>query len=166
MRTLPRILVAVLLSSGVALPSRALAQEPEPEKSEQEPRPRSLFERAGGTYVMAQMVDEFVDAMLADPVIRANAAVKQAVKAERRAGLKFQILSLLCQESGGPCKYEGRTMREAHHAMDLSEREWNAAVRTFKRALVRAAVPPAEREELMNILATTKGDIVSAAPRK
>jgi hemoglobin len=159
MRSSLRPFLAVSLAALLLHPAGAAAQTVT-EETESEPRPAPLFERAGGTYVLAQVVDDFVDGMLADPVIRANAAVRQAAKPSRRAGLKFQITSLLCQETGGPCKYEGQTMRETHQSMDISDREWGVMVWTFKRALARADVPAAEREELMNVLQTTKGDIV------
>ncbi len=157
-------IIVLLLSVGLACPEVVPAQSAE-EGEEESAGPRTLFERAGGTYVLAQAVDDFVDALLADPAIRANSAVRQATRATRRAGLKFQITSLLCQEAGGPCKYQGRSLRESHMGLGISSREWGVMIWTFKRALVRAGVPPAERQELVNILETSKGDIVSVRRR-
>jgi hemoglobin len=133
---------------------------------EEEPRPKTLFERIGGTYVLASVVDEFVDALYRDPTIQARPAIHRALRVEHKAGFKFQMTSLLCQETGGPCKYDGRSMREAHRDLGLTSREWEAAVAAFKRALVRAQVPAAERQELLNLLGTTKGDIVLSPAAK
>jgi hemoglobin len=148
--------LAFVSSIGIV---RAAEPESAPEAAE-EARPRTLYQRIGGTYVLARVVDVFVDGLYADPAMRANAAVHREMKLARKAGLKFQITSLLCQETGGPCKYDGRTLREAHLSMNITEGEWNAGMADFKKALVTARVPPAERAELTNILETSKDDVV------
>jgi hemoglobin len=157
------LLLASFLSLGVSLPTSAVAADPEPEsapEAAEQARPRTLYQRIGGTYVIARVVDAFVDAMYLDPALRANAAVKREMKLARKPGLKFQVTSLLCQETGGPCKYDGRTLREAHLSMNITDAEWKAAMADFKKALVTARVPPAERAELTNILDTSKDDVV------
>ena len=127
---------------------------------EEEPGQKTLFDRVGGIYVLSAVADEFVDGLYTDPVITARPAVRKALKRSRKAGIKFQTTSLLCQETGGPCKYDGRTMREGHGELGITTREWNAALAVFKRALATAKVPAAERQELLILLGTTKGDIV------
>ena len=160
--------ILILLMSAFALAGTARLGAPAdpPAPAEDEPRPKTLFERLGGTYVLAAVVDDFVDALYTDPVVNARPAVKRALHTTRKAGLKFQTTSLLCEETGGPCKYDGRSLREAHRDLGLTTREWNAAVAAFTRALVRAKVPAAERQELLNLLGTTKGDIVVAPAAK
>lgn len=151
------VTLSFCLLAGVA----ARAEEPvSPPEAAEEARPRTLFQRIGGTYVLARVVDLFVNNFAADPLIRGNATVRREMTLPRRAGLKFQITTLLCQETGGPCKYEGRTLREAHLSMGISEGEWNAAMTDFKKALTVVRVPPAERAELVNLLTTAKDDIV------
>ena len=153
----------LLLASLVVVSSAGVLRAAEPEsapEAAEEARPRTLYQRIGGTYVLARVVDVFVDGLYADPAMHANAAVRREMKLSRKAGLKFQIVSLLCQETGGPCKYDGRTLREAHLSMSITEAEWNAGIADFKKALVVARVPPAERAELTNILGTAKDDVV------
>ena len=160
-------IVAFLLSGFVlatGAPRLAAAEPPSP--AEDEPRPKTLFERIGGTYVLAAVVDDFVNGLYVDPVVSARPAVRRALLAAHKPGFKFQATSLLCQETGGPCKYDGRSMREAHRDLGVTPREWDAAVAVFKRALVRAKVPAAERQELLNLLGTTRGDIVAAPAAK
>src|SRR5690349_19122289 len=105
------LLLASLLSVCVSVPAMVGAADPEPEsapEAAEQARPRTLYQRVGGTYAIARVVDAFVDALYLDPALRTNAAVKREMKLARKAGLKFQITSLLCQETGGPCKYDGR----------------------------------------------------------
>ena len=154
-RSAPALLLAVIIAS------RAAAQETGAAAAE-EPAPHTLYDRLGGIYVLSAVAEEFVDGLYADPVVNARPAVRKALKRSRKAGFKFQTTSLLCQETGGPCKYDGRTMREAHRDLAITEREWKAAAALFKRALETARVPAAERQELLNLLGTTKGDIVTA----
>jgi hemoglobin len=151
---------AALVVAVLAAPLLARAASDEAEEGER-PATRTLFDRAGGTYTLARVGDIFVDTMLADPAIRANAAVREAAKLSHRPGLKFQITSLLCQEAGGPCKYEGRSLRESHHGLGITGKEWDAMMRAFNLALARAQVPAAERLELANIVTASKGDIVT-----
>jgi hemoglobin len=132
---------------------------------EQAARPRTLHDRCGGIYTLARVVDGFVEALVLDPVIKANAAIRKALPPSRRAGFKYQMTSLLCQETGGPCKYEGRSMREAHDGLGITAREWTAMAALFKQALVNAKVPAGERQELMNLLTTNKSDIVTTKER-
>jgi hemoglobin len=151
------LLAAGLCLAGATTSAAAAAATP---SGEEEPAPKSLFERAGGTYAIAAVADDFVDGLYADSVVTGRAPVRKALTAARKPGLKFQTAALLCQETGGPCKYDGRSMREAHRELAISAREWDAAVAIFKRALERAKVPAAERQELLNLLGTSKGDIV------
>src|SRR5689334_16454918 len=110
------LLVSVLAFAGRAKGAAATATSDADEAA----RPRPLFERAGGTYAFARVVDEFVEALVLDPAFKANAAVRKGLGPARKAGVKFQITSLLCQEAGGPCKYEGRSLRESHQNLAIT----------------------------------------------
>src|SRR5690349_4740408 len=161
MRSRPAVALLTFLSCLAAgSPARAQSDSESPAEAAETARPRTLFQRLGGTYVLARVVDGFVDAMYLDPVIRANATARRQLDVAHKAGIKFQIATLLCQETGGPCKYEGRTLRESHVNLGITEREWNAMNADFKKALVAARVPPAERAEILNLLSTSKDDIV------
>jgi hemoglobin len=160
MRLPSRTAVLVILLASAAPLSRAQSESESPAEAAEQARPRTLFQRAGGSYALARVVDVFVDGLFTDPVIHANAVVRRELRPTHKAGLKFQITTLLCQETGGPCKYAGRTLRESHVNLGITEREWNATTALFKKALVAAQVPPTERAELMNLLGTSKDDVV------
>jgi hemoglobin len=163
MRLLSRSIAIAILAVTIR-PARATPQDATP-RADDAPAPKTLFERLGGIYILSAVVDDFVNGLYTDPVVNARPASKRALRAARKAGFKFQATSLLCQETGGPCKYDGRSMREAHADLGITAREWEAAAAAFRRALAKNAVPAAERQELLNLLGTTKGDIVKTAPK-
>jgi len=131
-------------------------------KGAKHPSKPSLFKRLGGINAIATVVDDFVDRLYADPVIKANPVVKADFDRSGKAGLKFHLTSMICKAAGGPCKYVGRTMKDSHEGMGISEAEWDAAVKDLKAALDGADVPEQEQSELLGVVASTKPDIVAA----
>lgn len=70
--------------------------------------------------------------------------------------------SLVAQVTGGPEKYAGRTMKEWHKHLNITEREWQAMAADFKKSLDKFKVPEKEQKELFAIVDKTKPDIVVA----
>lgn len=62
--------------------------------------------------------------------------------------------------TGGPCKYTGRTMKEAHQHLNITQAQWDAMVADFKTTLDKFKVPQSEQQELITIVGSTKNDIV------
>ena len=148
-----RFTIVSLLSAAVlvtAPSSTARAQTPT----------TSLYARLGGVYSIATVVDDFIERLLVDDALNANPAIKEARGRVAKAGLKFQVTAMVCEATGGPCKYTGRNMKEAHEKLNISEREWNAMVADFRKTLNLFKVPMKEQDELVAIVATTKKDIV------
>lgn len=143
--------VAATLLAGLsfALPGQAPAQS----------QP-SLYDRLGGLYNIAAVVDSFIEKLVVNPTLNANPAIHAARKPERLPGLKVHVSTLVCEVTGGPCKYAGRDMKSAHATLNISEKDWDAMVADFKKTLDEFKVPAAEQEELIGIVATTKPDIV------
>jgi hemoglobin len=123
----------------------------------------TLYDRLGGAYAIASIVDDFIERLLVNDTLNANPAIKQARDRVPKAGLKFHVTTLVCQVTGGPCKYVGRSMKTSHAHLNISEKEWDAMVADFKVTLNKFAVPPAEQQQLIAIVASTKPDIVVAA---
>jgi hemoglobin len=123
----------------------------------------SLYDRLGGAYAIASVVDDFIERLLVNDTLNANPAIKQARDRVPKAGLKFHVTTLVCQVTGGPCKYVGRDMKTSHAQLNISEKEWDAMVVDFKVTLNKFGVPPAEQQQLNTIVASTKPDIVVAA---
>lgn len=123
----------------------------------------SLYDRLGGVYPIALVVDDFIDRVVADATLNANPAVAAARNPQRFPGLKYQVTALVCQVTGGPCTYTGKSMEDAHAGMNITEGEWAALGALFKASLDKFGVPEAEQQELFAIVESTKGDIVVAA---
>lgn len=123
----------------------------------------SLYERLGGVYSIAAVVDDFVDRLLADPAVTGNKNVAQAMEKITKAGLKYQITELLCQAAGGPQKYNGRPMKEAHQGLNITEAEWQSMMKDFLVTLGKFNIKGLEQNELLVIVGSTKADIVASA---
>jgi hemoglobin len=123
---------------------------------------KPLFERLGGEYAIATVVDSFIDLLLVNDVLNANPEIKKARDRVPKAGLKFQVTALVCEATGGPCKYTGRTMKDSHAHLNISEREWQAMLSDFRRVLNNYQVPPGEQKELFAIVESTKKDIITS----
>jgi len=121
---------------------------------------KSLYDRLGGVYPISVVVNTFIDLLLVNDVLNANPAIKTARERVPAAGLKFHVTALVCQQTGGPCKYTGRGMKESHAHLNISEKEWQAMLADFRRVLNNYAVPMKEQQELIAIVESTKKDIV------
>lgn len=121
---------------------------------------KSLYERLGGVYPIAVVVDEFINRLLVNDVLNANPAIAAARERVPAPGLKYHVSALVCQATGGPCTYTGRTMKQSHAHLNITEREWQEMVRVFRQVLDQFNVPAAEQQELVAIVESTKADIV------
>ncbi|MBI1807162.1 MAG: group 1 truncated hemoglobin [Ignavibacteria bacterium] len=126
----------------------------------QEKKEKSLYDRLGGVYAIASVVDEFIERLLVNDILNANPAIKEARARVPKAGLKYRVTELVCEATGGPQKYTGRSMKDAHKHLNITDKEWDAMVADFKATLNKFKVPTKEQEELIGIVATTKADIV------
>ena len=124
---------------------------------------KPLYDRLGGLYPIASVVDAFIERLLVNDVLNANPAIRAARQRVPKAGLKVHLTTQVCQATGGPCRYVGRSMKEAHAHLNITEKEWTAMVADFRKTLDDFKVPAAEQEELVKIVEGTRGDIVVGA---
>jgi hemoglobin len=138
-----------------------------PVAAQQQPAAKSLYDRLGGLYPIAALVDDFIDRVFVNATLNANPNIYKARKEERKAGLKTQVSTLVCSVTGGPCKYIGLDMKAAHKDFHITEKEWQALMIDFRASLAKFQVPRAEQKELIDIVESTKADMVTAsAPKK
>ncbi len=154
MRLSVYVVVALALALGVS-PSWST------EHSEEAEGP-SLYDRLGGVYSIALVVDDFIDRVVDNETLNANPNVYAKRKLERVPGLKFHVTAMVCQVTGGPCNYTGQSMDAAHEGMNITEAEWQSMAADFKASLDHFGVPEAEQQELFAIVESTKPDIVVA----
>ncbi|HZP42416.1 MAG TPA: group 1 truncated hemoglobin [Candidatus Binatia bacterium] len=120
----------------------------------------SLYERLGGVYGIAPVVDDFIDRVMTDPRLNANPKVDEAHHKVPPAGFKYFVTEMVCWAAGGPQRYTGRSMVDSHRDLGITPGEWEAFLEAFDRTLAKFHVPAAEQAELKAIVQSTYGDIV------
>ena len=124
----------------------------------------SLYERLGGIYSIAVVVDDFIDRVMADARLNANPAVNEAHHKVPPPGFKYLVTEMVGWASGGPQKYSGRSMRDSHQHLNITPGEWDAMMDDFQQTLNKFEVPASEQAELKAIVQSTYGDIVVTRP--
>ena len=121
---------------------------------------QTLYERLGGIYPIATVVDDFIDRVMADPRLNANPKVDEAHHRVTPAGFKYLVTEMVGWATGGPQKYTGRSMFDLHAHLDITEGEWQAFMDDLHQTFEKFQLPAAERGELIAIVNSTKADIV------
>jgi MFS family permease len=134
-------------------------------QSDAEPMQPSLYDRLGGLAPISVVVSDFIDAVVGDAVLNANAEIDAARKRVPAPYLKYHVTAMVCQATGGPCQYHGRGMKESHVHLNITEPEWDRMVTLFKEVLLKHKVPAKETQELLDIVGSTKADIVVSRPK-
>jgi hemoglobin len=128
--------------------------------SAQEQSQPTLYERLGGVYSIATVVDDLIDRVMTDARLNANPAVNEAHHKVPPAGFKYLVTEMVCWAAGGPQKYTGRSMADSHRELNITPQEWVAFMDDLQQTLDKFKVPPSEQSELRAIVESTYGDIV------
>jgi hemoglobin len=128
--------------------------------ADQQPAQPILYERLGGIYGIAVVVDDFIGRVMSDARLNANPAVDEAHHKVPPAGFKYLVTEMVGWATGGPQKYTGRSMRDSHQHLNITPTEWDAFMDDFQQTLDKFSVPTAEQGELKAIVSSTYGDIV------
>src|SRR5204863_3098797 len=120
----------------------------------------SLYDRLGGVYSIATVVDDLIYRVMADPRLNANPLVDEGHHKVPPAGFKDLVTEMLCWAAGGPQKYTGKDMKSSHQDLRITQGEWDAFMDDVAQTLDKFAVPAAERAEVVAIVASTRSDIV------
>ena len=126
----------------------------------QVPERPSLYDRLGGVYNIATVVDDLIDRVMVDPRLNANPRVDEAHHRVSSAGFKYLVTEMVCWASGGPQKYSGRSMGDSHRHLMINEEEWAAFMSDVQQTLDKFEVPQEDQDELKAIVESTKESIV------
>jgi hemoglobin len=121
---------------------------------------QTLYERLGGVYSIAVVVDDFIDRIMVDDRLNANPAVDAAHHRVSPQGFKYLVTEMVCWATGGPQRYSGRSMEDSHRHLEITPGEWTAFLDDFQQTLDKFEVPAAEQQELHAIVASTRDAIV------
>jgi hemoglobin len=126
------------------------------------PEKLPLYDRLGGVYSIATVVDDFIDRIMIDPRLNANPRVDEAHHRVPPAGFKYLVTEMVCWATGGPQKYTGKSMVDSHAHLKITAEEWEAFLDDFQQTLDKFAIPVEEQAELKAIVNSTRPDIVVA----
>ena len=134
---------------------------------------RTLYERLGGVFAIAAVVDHFSDAVVRNPVVgktSKNPALREwhTKNLGRLPGLKFMRTLWVCDVAGGPLKYAatrpGKTavgLEEAHRELRISPAEFDEVAAELGRTLDFVKVPKREKDEVLSAFAAHKGEVTA-----
>jgi hemoglobin len=131
----------------------------------------SLYERLGGAFAIAAVVDHFSEAVVQNPIVgqrSENPALREwhTTYLGRLPGLKFMRTLWVCNVAGGPQHYAatkpGGTplgLEEAHRELKISSSEFDEVAAELGRTLDFFKVPEREKEEVLSAFAAHKGEV-------
>jgi hemoglobin len=131
----------------------------------------SLYERLGGAFAIAAVVDHFSDAVVQNPIVgktSENPALREwhTTNLGRLPGLKFMRTLWVCDVAGGPQQYAatapGSTplgLEEAHRELEISPAEFDEVAAELGRTLDFFKVPEREKGEVLAAFAAHKGEV-------
>ena len=131
----------------------------------------SLYERLGGAFAIAAVVDHFSEAVVQNPIVGQKSENPDLQEWHtnnlgRLPGLKFMRTLWVCNVAGGPQQYAatkpGSTplgLEEAHHELKISPAEFDEVAAELGRTLDFFKVPEREKEEVLAAFAAHKGEV-------
>jgi hemoglobin len=137
---------------------------------------KSLYERLGGVFAIAAVVDHFSDAVVKNPVVGQKSPNPELREwsteklAARLAGLKFMRTLWLCEVAGGPFQFAatkpGAThlgLEEAHRELQIAPEQFDEVAAELGRSLDAFKVPAQEKKEVLAAFAAHKGEVTEGS---
>jgi len=136
---------------------------------------KSLYERLGGVFAIAAVVDHFSDAVVENPVVgrdSRNPELREWTneRIARLPGLKFMRTLWVCQVSGGPYTYQATKpghdslgLEEAHRDLRIEPAEFDEVAAELGRSLDHFGVPEREKGEVLAAFAAHKNEVTEGA---
>ena len=135
----------------------------------------SLYQRLGGVFAIAAVVNHFSDAVVKNPIVGQKSKNPQlrewhTKNLERLPGLKFMRTLWVCDVSGGPMKFvatrPGSTplgLEEAHRNLRISPAEFDEVAAELGRTLDHFKVPQREKSEVLAAFAAHKNEVTAGS---
>ena len=117
----------------------------------------SLYKRLGGYDVISAVTDDFITRLATNKDI---SRFFVGLSDDSKTKVRQHIVDFLCAKSGGPCAYTGRTMKDAHKGLKITENDWNISAGLLGETLKKFNVPKKETDEVFAFVTTLKNDIV------
>ena len=139
---------------------------------------KSLYERLGGVFAIAAVVDHFSDALVKNPIVGKNSKNPALRKWHRESlgrlpGLKFMRTLWVCEVTGGPFKFSPTKpgtsalgLEESHRDLKISPAEFDEVAAELGRSLDFAKVPAREKGEVLSAFAAHKDEVTAGYKTK
>lgn len=128
---------------------------------------KSLYERLGGVYAIAAVVDRFSDQLLKNQkIVSANPKLKEwhtRTYQTRLPGLKFNRTLWVCAATGGPYKYTAKSLHDAHLDLQITAAVFDEVAAELARTLDYFHVPQREKQEVMAAFNAQKVDVTAGS---
>jgi hemoglobin len=136
---------------------------------------KSLYDRLGGIFAIAAVVDHFSDALIKNPIVgqeSENPALRKwhNDQLDRLPGLKFMRTLWVANVAGGPFVYQGTEpgktalgLEEAHREFRITPEEFDEVAAELGRTLDTVGVPEKEKGEVLAAFAAHKGEVTEGA---
>ena len=118
---------------------------------------KSPYERLGGYDAIAAVTDDFVASLATD---KDFSRFFVGFSTDSKMRIRQNIVDLFCQVTGGPCYYEGRSMKTSHAGLGITKAEWDRSVTLFVATLNKLKVPAQEQKDLAALVLPLEKDIV------
>jgi hemoglobin len=125
---------------------------------------KTLWDRLGGEAGVKKVVDDLVALAAKDPKVDFFRGGKYKPTPEEVDDLKKKVVDYISSKTGGPFKYEGKSMKEVHKGMGITDAQFDAFARDFQVALEKNKVEPADVKVLLAAVESTRQDIVEKKP--
>jgi hemoglobin len=157
--------------AGLTLANAAVAVLAGADKAEAQEK--SLYERLGGVFAIAAVVDHFSDAVVKNPIVgqaSKNPQLREwhTKSLDRLPGLKFMRTLWVCNIAGGPFQFTatkpGTTplgLEEAHRDLRISPAEFDEVAAELGRTLDFFKVPEAEKADVLAAFAAHKDEVIA-----
>jgi hemoglobin len=117
----------------------------------------AFYKRLGGYDAIAAVTDDFLGRLAGD---KQMSRFFVGVSADSLRKLRQHVVDQLCEATGGPCYYFGRSMKTVHAGLGITESDWQLAVKHLTATLDRFKVAEKERGEVLTLFSSLKSDIV------
>jgi hemoglobin len=135
----------------------------------------SLYDRLGGVFAIAAVVDKFSDALIENPVVGQGSSNPELAEwhtnsLDRLPGLKFMRTLWVCNVAGGPFEYTptrpGTTvigLEEAHRELQITPEEFDEVAAVLAQTLDSFQIPAQEKDEVLAAFAAHKGEVTEGS---
>jgi hemoglobin len=117
----------------------------------------SLYKRLGGYDALAAVTDDFIGRLAANKDI---SRFFVGLSDDSKTKVRQHIIDFLCNKTGGPCAYIGRTMKDTHKGLKITENDWKISAGLLGETLKKFNVPQKETDEVFAFVSSLKNDIV------